>query len=830
MEIKTFKKYLPHLISLVVFLVISTIYFQPIFDGKVIRQGDIINHIGMSKEIVDHRATYGEEPLWSNSMFGGMPAYQTSVKYKGNLITNVDLAMQLWLPRPAGYLFVLFAGFFILLIVLKIDPWLALAGAIAYSFSSYFFIILEAGHNSKAHAIMYMAPVLAGVLLTLRKKYLAGGALTALFAALEISTNHLQITYYLMLTIIILMIFEGIYSFLEKDIKSFIKASGVLLIAAILAVLPNINNLLITYDYGKHTTRGKSELTNDIENKTGGLDKDYATQWSYGKAETFSLMIPDIKGGASGLIAGNKKAMSGIDNKSRQLLYENRISQYWGDQPFTSGPVYIGAFVVFLFVLGLFIVKGRYKWFLLTATIFSIMLAWGKNFMGLTDIFLDFFPGYNKFRAVAMILVVAELCMPILALLALKEIFSKPEIIKEKIKWFGVSFGLTAGLALLFWLAPTLFFGFLSARELNEFSGQAGQGLQEFISIIETARINVFKADAIRSFLFISAGAFVIILWAYKKMNKVIFLIILPIIFLADMMPITQRYLNKENYVNKNSMTKPFPLTNADRFILEDKEPGYRVYNMAANTFNDASTSYYHKSVGGYHGAKLKRYQELIDHSLMSEMVMFHSTLSNKPTDSSIRATLSQLTALNFLNTRYIIYNSQERPLLNPYALGSVWFVDSVRTVADADEEIASIQNFDPGNTAIVDKRFADYLNEFRGGKDTAAKINLVSYKANHIVYKAENLTTSQLAIFSEIYYKDGWNVYIDNNPSPHFRANYVLRGMVVPAGTHTIEFKFEPKLFYTAERLSLAGSLLLFLALIGVLAYEIRKRLRMNK
>ncbi|HRS54503.1 MAG TPA: hypothetical protein P5250_07325, partial [Bacteroidales bacterium] len=479
-----FKKYLPHFISLLIFLIISVIYFQPLFEGKVIRQGDIINYKGFSKEINDYREKYGEEPLWTNSLFGGMPAYQISVKYKGNLIQFIDKALQLWLPFPAGLLFLMLLGFFILMLVLDIDPWIAFAGALAFAFSSYFFIILEAGHNSKAHAIAYMAPVLAGIILCFKQKYILGGALSALFISLEIATNHLQITYYLLIAVIIFIVVEGVYAIREKQIKNYLKALGVLSIASILAVLPNMNNLLVTYDYSKYTTRGKSELTFDLKNKTSGLDKDYATQWSYGKAETFSLMIPNIKGGASDLLINNKKAIATIEPKYRRALYEAQINQYWGDQPFTSGAVYTGAFVVFLFILGLFIVKGKYKWFLLIATIISILLAWGKNFMWLSDIFLDYFPGYNKFRAVSMILVIAELSIPILAVITLYEIYKKPTIIKENKKWFFISLALTAGLALLFWLMPTTFFSFFSAKELEEFSKQAGQkGLDEFLNI-----------------------------------------------------------------------------------------------------------------------------------------------------------------------------------------------------------------------------------------------------------------------------------------------------------------------------------------------------------
>ncbi len=823
---KILQKYLPYMIAVIVFVLMSIIFLKPIFEGKAIRQSDVVNHKGMAKEIRDHRAQYGEEPLWSNSMFGGMPSYQTSVVYKGNLISKIDKVLQLGLPHPVGNLFLLFLGFFILLLILNVNPWLAIAGSIVYAFSSYFIIIMEAGHNSKLHALAYMAPVLAGIILCLKEKYIIGGLLTALFVSLEISANHLQITYYLFLTIIVLLIVEAVYAIIEKNIKSYLKALGVLAIAAILAVLPNINNLLITYDYSKYTTRGKSELTFDKDNKTSGLDKDYATQWSYGKAETFSLMIPNIKGGVSEPLANNKTAMQVTEPAFRKAIAESQISHYWGEQPFTSGPVYVGAFVVFLFVLGLFIINGKYKWFLLFATLMSILLAWGRNFMGLTDFFMDFVPGYNKFRAVSMILVIAELCIPILAILTLKKIFLEPSIIKQKIKWFYTSLAITAGLSILFWLLPTTFFTFFSDAELEQFASLSGQGYNEFIDAIQNARVVIFKADAMRSFLFIIIGAVLIYIYSNFKFPKTVFLIVLPILFVADLMPVAKRYLNEDNFVKKTFMEKPFPMSTADKAILTDKEPNYRVYNMAVNTFNDASTSYYHKSIGGYHGAKLKRYQEFIEYVLTPEMQKFHSVLSNKPTDSSINAVLSELHGINMLNTKYIIYNRDAPPLQNRHSYGSAWFVDNVKIVPNADEEIIELSAINNANIAVVDKRYIDLFAGFKGETDSLAKIKLISYKANHLEYSVENLNQPQIAIFSEIYYEKGWNAYVDGKLMPHFRTNYILRGMLVPSGAKQIVFKFEPKLFYTGEKISFAGSILLYVVIFGALAYNFyRKR-----
>ncbi len=820
------QKYIPYFIAIIIFILLSVIYFEPLFEGKVVQQGDVVNHKGMSKEIRDHRAKYGEEPLWSNSMFGGMPAYQTSVVYKGNFIKHIDKILQLGLPHPAGILFLLFLGFFILLLVLDVNPWLAIAGSIAYAFSSYFFILFEAGHNSKIHAIAYMAPVLTGFILCFKKKYLLGGILTALFVCLEISTNHFQITYYLIIILITLVIVECIYAIIEKNLKSFFKTISVLFIACVLAVLPNLNNLLVTYDYSKYTTRGKSELSFDKENKTTGLDKDYATQWSYGIGETFSLMIPNVKGGASDLLVNNKKAMAVIDPDYRQAMVKNRISQYWGDQPFTSGPVYVGAFVVFLFILGLFILKGKYKWVLLVATLLSILLAWGKNFMWFTDIFLNYVPGYNKFRAVSMILVIAELCMPLLAILTLREIYLNPSILKNNIKWFYTSLALTAGLALLFWITPTTFFNFFSSAELQEFSKQSGRGFDEFLSAIENARIAIFRADAMRSFIFIIIGAGLLLAWSYMKLPKSVLLVALPVIFLADIVPVDKRYLNDDNFVKAKLVENPFPMTTADKAILQDKDPNFRVFNMAVNTFNDASTAFYHKSIGGYHGAKLKRYQELIDYVLFPEIQKFYTTLTNKPTDSSIYATLSQMNGLNMLNTKYIIYNKDAEPLRNPFAYGNAWFVDNVKIVENADEEILELPHINPSNTAIVDKRYENILKDYKGGKDATATIKLVSYKANQLEYIAKNLKNHNLAVFSEIYYEKGWNAYVDGKLTPHFRTDYVLRGMILPPGDHTIVFKFEPEIFYKAEKISYAGSTIFCLVILGAVCVELyRKR-----
>lgn len=808
MKSPNLKQYLPHLAVILIFLAVILAYFSPLLEGKRLRQPDITNWKGMSKEITDYRAKTGKEALWTNSMFGGMPAYQISVEYKANLIRHIDNIFKLGLPHPANLVFIYFIGFFILLMVLKVDPWMALAGSLAFTFSSYFFIILEAGHNSKAHAIGYMAPVLAGIILAYRGKHLAGALLTALFLALQLRANHLQITYYLMMMVIILGISELVSAIKNNTLPAFLKTTGLLIFAALLAVSTNTTNLWATWEYGKDTIRGKSELSTDPGNRTTGLDKDYATQWSYGKAETFTLLIPNAKGGATGSLGNNPKAMEKVDNMFAQNVAG--MNHYWGNQPFTSGPVYAGAIMVFLFILGLFIVKGELRWWLLAATVLSIMLSWGKNFMPLTDFFLHYVPGYNKFRAVSMTLVIAELAIPLLGILAVKQIVEKPAIIKEKKNYFFIALGLTGGITLLFFLLPQTFFSFLSDMEVAAIAQQRAQidssqaaQFDTLIYNIEAARVAIFKADAIRSFLLILVtGA---LLWIYgtmKAISRPLLIAAITLLVAVDMIPVAHRYLNKDNFAGKTQVNNPFVASEADKIILKDTDPDFRVINMTVSTFQDARTSFFHKSIGGYHGAKLRRYQELIDH---------HISKGNE-------------NVLNMLNTKYFIVPGEgNKPTLqiNMAAAGHAWFVNSYKMVDNADQEIDALTNFSPESVAIIDKRFAGELKGFSTSPDSTAKIELTEYQPNYLKYNY-SATTNQLAVFSEIYYDKGWKAFIDGKPAPHFRADYVLRAMVVPAGNHEIEFRFEPKVYYMGEGISFVGSLLLILLILGYAGFEL--------
>lgn len=837
-----FKKVLPHVIVIAIFFLLTVIYFKPVvLDGKVIKQGDIVNHKGMSKEASDFREQYKTEPLWTNSMFGGMPAYQINMILKGNYIRYVDNMLKLGLPHPVGHVFLLFLGFYILMLVLKIDPWLGLLGSIAFALSSYFLIVLEAGHNSKAHAVAYMAPVLAGIILTYRGRYLLGGAITALFLALDLYANHVQITYYLFLFLAVYIIAQLYQAVKEKTVLSFVKASVTFAVAAILALGSNANNLMTTAEYTKYTTRGKSELTFNKENKTSGLDKDYATQWSYGVGESWTLLIPDYKGGGSGAIGNtNKDALKNVDPNFKE--YISQSDQYWGDQPFTSGPVYAGAIIIFLFVLGLFIVEGSFKWVILITTVFALMLSWGKNFMGLTELFLDYVPGYNKFRAVSMILVVVEFTLPLLAVLALDKLLKSKNTFDETVKIpfyskpltirnvFIISFVLTGGLALLFYIAPGTFTSFYKSGEVNNLreqitkSGNPQSVADTFLDNLEIARMAIFKSDAIRSFFLILLAAVVLWLYFKSKVEKVYILLTLSFFVLVDLWSVDRRYLNKENFTSKEQMNNPFTPTQADLKILEDKDPDYRVLNMAVSTFNDASTSYYHKSIGGYHGAKLKRYQELIDFHIDGNMQAISNTLRANPNDSSLRATLSQQAVLNMLNTRYVIYNGEAAPIRNRYALGNAWFINKINYVATADSEITALANFNPRTTAVINEKFKTDIGDFNHKYDSTAYIKMLSYKANELTYES-NSAVEQLAVFSEIYYKDGWNAYVDGVLTNHVQANYVLRAMKLLAGKHTIVFKFEPSVYAKGEMISRISSGILLLSFAGVGFMSMKKK-----
>ena len=796
------KKVIPHAIAVVLFLVMSFAYFPSLLEGKVIQQHDKTTHQGMSKEIGDFRKATGEEALWTNSMFGGMPAYLISVQNKSNLIKYIDNFLN-FLQRPASQLFLCLLGFYISLLIFGVNPWLSFAGAIAFAFSSYFFIIISAGHNSKVMAIAYMSPIVAGIYQSYRGKVLLGAAITSLFLALQLISNHLQITYYTLMIVLIFGVVEFVYTIKGKEWMQFLKATAVLVVVALFALATNLEKTLPVLEYGDYSTRGKSELTSDKENKTSGLDKDYATDWSYGIDETLTLLIPNFKGGGSSVNLGENssvyeviKGMQGAKNASQFVKHAPYV--YWGSLPFTSGPVYFGAIIMFLFVLSIFILDPKLKWWLISATVLSIFLAWGHNFPRLTNFFLDYIPGYNKFRVVSTTLVIAEFTIPLMAILALKEVFEN-KIDKIKLeKAFKYSFYITGGLTLLFALLPGLFYSFTAATDENLIA----QGAQAFVDAIREDRKMLLRADAFRSFMFILLSAIVIFAFMKNKLKKNYAFIALIALILIDMWAIDRRYLNNDNFVSKREAKVPYQMTQANQRILQDRDPNFRVFNLTVDPFNDASTSYYHKSIGGYHGAKMKRYQELIEHQISK----------------------NNMDVLNMLNTKYFIVpdnNRQPVAQYNPAALGNAWFVEDYRIVPDADTEIQSLSEFNPLQEAIVDQRFEEFVQGKNFITDTSSFIQLEDYKPNHLTYAA-NCTSEKLVVFSEIYYPKGWNAYIDGNLSDHFRVNFVLRSMVVPEGSHTVEFKFEPESYEKGSKVSLAGSLILILFLISVFGIEL--------
>jgi hypothetical protein len=783
------KKLSPHLIVILLFVGISFTYFSPLLEGKMLDMHDITEHKGMSKEVVDYREATGDEALWTNSMFSGMPAYQISTRSNGNLIQYVSKSLSLGIPRPANLLFLYLLGFYLLLLSLKVDYRLSAVGAIAFSFSSYFFIIIMAGHMTKALAIAYLPMVVAAVLYTYRGRMFLGGVLTALTVALELYANHLQITYYLVLILLLIGIVQFVKDLKANNLPDFAKRSAVLVVAALLASGTAITRLRTTMEYGEESTRGKSELTTNLDNKTSGLDKDYATSWSYGIAESFTLLIPNFYGGASqGALTTDSETYQAIKRAPNAKQLIKQLPLYWGDQPFTSGPTYAGSIVIFLFILGLLFVKSEMRIWLLLATILSLMLAWGKNFMFLTEFFLDYFPGYNKFRAVSMILVIAEFTIPLLGFVALNKFLTSDTSANEKKKPLQLAFYIAGGLSLLFALMPSLFFDFVGGQDANlEKKGWP-------IDALQSDRVGLLSADAWRSFIFIALTFGTLWLFLKNTLKSQYVIMIVGVLVLADMWTVNKRYLNDDNFARKRKVEVPYQATQADQQILRDTDPNFRVFNQSVSTFNDASTSYFHKSIGGYHGAKLKRYQELIENHIAK----------------------GNMAVLNMLNAKYFI-TPKGQAQQNPDAMGNAWFVDTINIVPNADAEIAALNEFNPVNTAIVDARFSEQIID--GLDNTAANIVLTEYKPNYLKYNS-NSTNDGIAIFSEIYYDKGWNAYVDNKLTPHFRTNYVLRGMQVPAGNHTVEFKFEPTSYHTSETVAYASSIILLL-LLGFVSYK---------
>ena len=831
------KKLLPDLIAILAFVLLSFAYFFPAdIENRILFQHDTAAGAGAGQEVKEYYEQTGERSRWTNSLFGGMPMYQIAPSYDSTKSLQwVQKAYQLFLPDYVCLTFMLMLGFYILLRVFGIPVWLAGLGGIMWAFSSYFFILISAGHIWKFITLAYVPPTIAGIVLAYRGKLLWGGILTALFVALQITSNHVQMSYYFFFVI---LFFVGAYfekAWRTKTLPQFFKASAVLIVAALVGIAANVSNLYHTYAYSKETMRGKSELvqTGDAAKQTSsGLDRDYITQWSYGIDETLTLLVPNFKGGASAALSQSETAMSKA-NPMYSSLYGS-LTQYFGTQPMTSGPVYVGAFVLFLFVLGCFIVKGPLKWALIGATFFSIVLSWGKNFMPLTDFFIDYVPLYNKFRAVSSILVIAEFTIPLLAIFALKRLLEEPEILKQEKKPLGISLLLTAGIALLLAIAPgSIGSGYVPAQEAQMLQNAVNQQmipankLSDILANLGEMRAELVSSDALRSFIIIGIGCSLLWLYASGKLRSSLTIAGITILCLADMWGVNKRYLNDAQFVPHSIRTETFTKTNTDELILQDTSLDYRVLNFATSTFDDNNTSYWYKSVGGYHPAKLRRYQEMIEHHISPEMQAAYKAIATAGGEmDSVDA--NKFRILNMLNTKYFIFPAgQQRqtvPILNPHAYGNAWFVNKVQYVNNANEEIDALDSIIPTETAVVDARFKDVLKgTTESYKDSLSSIRLTSYTPNRLTYETNNAQDG-IAVFSEIYYPDGWHVTIDGQPAELARADYILRTMYVPAGQHTIEMRFDPTSLHVTEGIAYGALALLVIGIIVAVLIAKRK------
>jgi len=812
-----FKQNGVHLGVIAIFIALCFIYFAPAFSGKVLFQSDVQQAQLGQAEIMKYKAETGKGPLWTNSMFGGMPSYQVWTQYPNNITTYILEYLKWALPHPADTLLLYLLGAYLLFCVLGLSPWLAAGGAIAFAFSSYNFIIIEAGHTNKAAAIAFFAPIVAGIILTFKGKYWWGAFLTALFLALEIRCNHIQMTYYLLLALILLAGFEFYNAFKNKTLLTFSKSIAYLTGSVLLAIALNASMLWTTYEYGQLSTRGKSNLTTDKSEPSTGLDKEYAYGWSQGIGECITFLIPNGYGGASGPMLDEKSEVAKLLlNKGADATQATQFAQqmpvYWGDKAFTSGPWYFGAFVVFLFVFGLFVVKGKLKWWLLTATLLSIVLSFGKNFTLISDLFFNYFPLYNKFRAVESILVVASLCVPILAFLALYEATKQKIDEKQMLKYLKTSAYIVVGFIMLMLILPNLFFSFKTSQH-QELIGMLKQGLggdEYFANGVASAliedRISLFKADALRSLIIIVMG--IALVWAVltKKLNVKIAYLLIGFLVLGDMWLVDKRYINDKKFIVKSEIAQQRQPREVDEFILQDKDLNFRVFDMTNSPFSSANASYFHKSIGGYHAAKLKRYNEVIE----------------KQFTGSINQDV-----LDMLNTRYFITTGKDGQSAsmqrNNTACGNAWFVQSLKFAENNDEEMQAISSFEPNKEAIINKEFENQISK-NTGFPANGMIKLTSYRPDNLKYEYST-DINAVAVFSEIWYPKGWKMYIDDVEKSYFRADYLLRAAELPAGNHVIEWKFEPQSYYLGEKISLFASIILLLAFCLLIYYKVKNK-----
>ena len=798
MKFNTYHSYLHYIFSVFAFAIITIAYCWPILDGDKINQSDYKQFLGMSKEIVDFRSEHGEEALWTNSMFGGMPAYQISVHYANNILVQIDQFFQLYLPRPVGIIFLYFIGFYILLLSMRLNPHFAFLGALAFGFSTYLFIIIEVGHNTKAHAIAYMAPSLAGMVHCFRQennylsKKIFGFFISFLFLGLHLRGNHLQITYYFLFILFAFWVHYLIHAIKMNQNTNFIKSTLVFCAAGLFAISINIGNIWSTYEYSKYTTRGMSELTPNSTNQTTGLDKDYATSYSYGKLETLNLLYPNFVGGASVGKLSEKSAVfqalrsNGFSKKDSKSFIE-AVPLYFGPQQFTAGPVYIGAVVWLLFFIGLFTIKKPLKWILLMLILFSFTLAWGKYFPLITNLFLDYFPLYNKFRTVSMILVIAEFTVPLIGAIGLYSLWNLDIELREKTQILLKSSGFLILTSFFFLVFGNILFDFKSISD--------SQFPTWFLDALINDRLSMYKSDIIRSMVLIVMATIIIYLAIirYEK-HHFTWVYILAILIFVDMWFVNKRYFNQDSFVVKSKVETPFQIQDFDKLIKQDTSV-YRVYNLNERLDQGARTSYFHHSLGGYHGAKLGKYQELIDAHISK----------------------GSLNVINMLNTKYIITSNKNRePIVqqNSSACGNAWFVKDVNWVYSADQELISLSDFDPNNSVIINNKYQHYVGDFNYNEDNI--IELKTYRPNKLIYNA-HVDTASLAVFSEIFYPKGWKAYLDGVPVNHFPVNYILRGLYIPKGVSEIVFEFKPKSFFVSSKISFISSCLLVLT--GILS-----------
>ena len=794
-----------HLVSLLVFIIAALLYFHPVLKGEKLSQSDITQHIGMAKEVNDYRLTTGLEPYWAESAFSGMPTYQIGTYFPHDYLTYLDRLIR-FLPRPADYLFLYFFGFYIMLLAFKVDWKLAIMGSLAFGFSTYLMIIFGAGHNAKAHAIAYMPLVLAGVIYVFKKKYLTGFTLTALATALEIKANHPQMTYYLLYAIFILGIIELIEAVKKKQITQFTSQSLIIITGMLLAVGVNSTRLMATKEYSDFSTRGNTALTINSDGTpkevTSGLSKDYITQFSYGISETFNLLVPRYMGGGTverlDKTSNTYKYVSSIASPKQAEGFTKQVYTYWGDQLIVEAPAYVGAVIIFLFFLGLFLVKGKFKYWLVASTVFSIIMSWGRNFEFLTNLFIDYVPLYNKFRAVSSFQVIAELCIPLLGILAIKEFIFTEISKKEKLEAIKKAFYVTSGLILI---------GLFYAISFSTFEGLRDANYSQYEGLLDAVisdRKSLLYNDSFRSLVLISVSFSILWLFLKQQINKIKVIIVFTLLILFDLVQVNLRYVNEDDFKQARKIDKPFTASNADLQILKDKTH-YRVANFSGDPFQDGRTSYFHKSIGGYHAAKMGRYQDLIEFQLGKQNMQI----------------------FNMLNVKYFIIpddNGKEEAQQNPNANGNAWFVNEIKYVQTANEEIKALDSLNTKKIAILkDLNSYGFEDSKKYNVDSLATIKLTKYSLNALSYESFS-NQNEFAVFSEIYYKDGWNAYIDGELKPHLNVNYVLRGLEIPAGNHRIEFKFEPKVIQTGSTISLMSYVLLFLIPLGWFLYNKKK------